>query len=62
LQLGAEFFHQAADRAGTPATPSLGVGYDLNDNYHLLGYVSRGVENTKETHQFSWYASILFTF
>lgn len=64
LQIGAEFYHQTADRAGTPATSSLGVGvrYDLNDNYHLLGYVSRGVENTNETNQLSWYASILFTF
>jgi hypothetical protein len=49
---------------GTPAMSSLGIGIhcDLNDNYHLLGYVSRGVENTNETNQLSWYASILFTF
>ena len=50
--------------AWTPATTSLGVGwrYDLNDNYHLLGYVSRGIENTNETNQVSWYVSVLFTF
>jgi hypothetical protein len=42
----------------------LGIGwrYDLNDNYHLLGYVRRGIENTDETDQVSWYASVLFTF
>jgi hypothetical protein len=64
LQLGAEFFHQTADRIGTPATSSIGVGirYDLSDTYHLLGYVRRGIENTNETDQYSWYASILFTF
>ena len=64
LQIGAEFFHQTADSGGTPETSSLGVGwrYDLNDNYHLLGYVSRGIENTNETNQLSWYASVLFTF
>ncbi len=64
LQVGAEFFHQTADRIGTPATSSVGLGvrYDLSDTYHLLGYVRRGVENTNETDQYSWYASILFTF
>ena len=64
LQIGAELFHQTADSNGTPATTSLGVGwrYDLNDNYHLLGYVSHGIENTSETNQISWYASMLFTF
>jgi hypothetical protein len=64
LQLGVEFFHQTADRIGTPATSSVGVGvrYDLNDTYHLLGYVRRGIENTNETDQYSWYAAVLFTF
>jgi hypothetical protein len=64
LQLGAELFHQTSDAIGTPATSSVGVGfrYDLNDTYHLLGYVRRGIENTDETDRYSWYASILFTF
>jgi hypothetical protein len=64
LQIGAELFHQTADSSGTPASTSIGVGwrYDLNDNYHLLGYVRRGIENTDETDQVSWYASVLFTF
>jgi hypothetical protein len=64
LQIGAELFHQTADSVGTPASTSIGVGwrYDLNDNYHLLGYVRRGIENTNETDQVSWYASVLFTF
>jgi hypothetical protein len=64
LQIGAELFHQTADSTGAPASTSLGIGwrYDLNDNYHLLGYVRRGIENTSETDQVSWYASVLFTF
>ena len=64
LQIGAELFHQTSDASGTPATTSVGIGwrYDLNDNYHLLGYVSRGIENVNETDQYSWYASVLFTF
>jgi hypothetical protein len=64
LQLGVELFHQTAAAAGPPATTSLGIGakYDINENYHLLGYVRRGIQNTDETNQYSWYASVLFTF
>jgi hypothetical protein len=64
LQLGVELFHQTADGTGTPATTSLGIGvkYDINDNYHLLGYVRRGLQNIDETDQYSWYASVLLTF
>jgi len=64
LQIGAELFHQTADAHGTPATTSVGIGwrYDLNDNFHLLGYVRRGVENADQTDRYSWYASVLFTF
>lgn len=45
-------------------TTSLGVGarYDLNDNFHLLAYLGRGVQNTGQTDQLNWYTSILFTF
>jgi hypothetical protein len=64
LQLGVELFHQTADGSGTPATTSVGLGarYDISDTYHLLGYIRRGIENTNETDQYSWYASVLFTF
>ena len=64
LQVGPELAHQSADTHGTPATTSLGMGarLDLNDTYHVLGYVRRGVENADATDQISWYASVLFTF
>jgi hypothetical protein len=64
LQVGAELFHQTADSSGAPESSSVGVGlrYDLNDNYHLLGYVRREIENANETNRYSWYASVLFTF
>ncbi|MGY3356318.1 transporter [Bradyrhizobium sp. 15] len=64
LQIGGELFHATADSQGTPAATSVGVGwrYDVSDNYHLLGYVRRGLENASETGRYSWYASILFTF
>jgi hypothetical protein len=64
LQMGLEIFHQSADTRGGDATTSLGVGvrYDVNDNYHLLGYVGRGIQNADATDRFNWYTSILFTF
>jgi hypothetical protein len=64
LQIGLELFYQSADGSGTPAASSLGVGvkYDLNDSYHLLAYVRRGIQNSVETDQLSWYTSVLFTF
>ena len=64
LQIGTEIFHQTADSRGTPATSSVGVGwrYDLDDHFHLLGYVRRGIENAAATDQYSWYTSVLFTF
>ena len=51
LQVGAELFHQTA---GTPATTSVGVGvrYDVNDTYHLLGYVRRGIQTASETDRY----------
>lgn len=63
LHVGAEVFHQTSS-AASPATTSLGVGvtYDINDTYHLLGYVRRGIQNTEETDRVSWYAAVLFTF
>ena len=64
LQLGLELFHQTADATGTPASTSLGVGmtYDINDTYHVLGYVRRGIENADQTDRYSWYGALLTTF
>ena len=64
LQLGLELSHTTADGSGTPARTSVGLGarYDINDTYHLLGYIRRGIQNANETDQVSWYASVLFTF
>jgi hypothetical protein len=64
LQLGLEVFHQTPDTRGGEATTSVGVGarYDLNEHFHLLGYLGRGIQNVDETDRYNWYASILFTF
>jgi hypothetical protein len=64
LQLGAEVFHQTAQANGVRATTSIGAGarYDLSENYHVLAYLGRGIQNAQETNQYSWYAGLLFTF
>jgi Putative MetA-pathway of phenol degradation len=64
LQVGLEIFHQTADTKGGSATTSLGTGmrYDLNENYHLLGYVGRGIENAHKNDRVDWYTAVLFTF
>lgn len=64
LQLGLEIFHQTADTIGGEDTTSVGAGarYDINDHFHLLGYIGRGVENVDDTDRLNWYTSVLFTF
>ncbi len=64
LQVGLELFHQSADTRGGAATTSVGAGmrYDLNDNFHLLGYLGRGIQNAEQTDRLNWYSAVLFTF
>lgn len=64
LQLGAEVVHQTPTTQGGRALTGIGAGlrYDLDDHYHLLAYFGPGLQNAAETSQYSWYASILFTF
>jgi hypothetical protein len=64
LRLGVEVSYQSAAANGTPASTAVGFGatYDLTDNYHLLAYVNRGVQNADQTNQLSFYAAVLFTF
>jgi hypothetical protein len=64
LQLGAEIYHQTADTRGAHATTGLGIGarYDLNDHYHLLASMGPGIQHPAQTGQYSWYASLLYTF
>jgi hypothetical protein len=64
LQVGFEIFHQTPDTQSGLTMTSLGAGarYDLNDNFHLLGYLGRGIENTDATDRLNWYCAVLFTF
>ena len=64
LQIGAELYHQTADTRGGRATTGIGAGvrFDLNDHFHLLGYISPHLQNPNETNRYSWYVSLLSTF
>ena len=64
LQVGLELFHQTPDTQGGLPTTSVGAGvtYDLNQNFHLLGYLGRGIENAQATDRYNWYTAVLFTF
>jgi hypothetical protein len=64
LQLGIEVFHQTSDENGARPSTTLGLGarYDIDDHYHLLGYVARGLENVSQAGSWTWYASVLFTY
>jgi hypothetical protein len=56
LLLGAELLHRTSDAVCTPASSSVGAGfrYDLNETYHLLGYIRRDVENADQTDRYAW--------
>jgi hypothetical protein len=64
LQVGLEIFHQTADTKGGLPTTSIGAGfhYDVNDTFHILGYLGRGIQNADETDRLNWYAGVLATF
>jgi hypothetical protein len=63
LQIGAELFHQT-ENSVAPATTSIGVGatYDINETFHILGYVRTAIQNPQETDEISWYTALLVTF
>ena len=64
LQIGVEVYHQTADSIGGRASTGVGLGavYDLNQNFHLLASLGRGVQNTDATNRVSWYTALLLTF
>jgi Putative MetA-pathway of phenol degradation len=64
LQLGVEVYHQSSNADGVPSTTAINPGfiYDLNDHFHLLGTIGPGIQNAKDTDDYSWYAAMLVTF
>lgn len=64
LNIGVEVFHQGAPAEGLKATTGFNVGatYDITENWHLLASVGSGLQNRKETNQFSYFAELQLTF
>lgn len=64
LHVGFELFHQTSDTQGGDSTTSVGAGftYDVSENFHLLGYLGRGIQNAEATDRYNWYSAVLFTF
>lgn len=64
LEIGAEIYHQTPDAKGARTSTSLGVGarYDLNETFHIVTSIGPGIQNARETNQWSWYSAVLFTF
>lgn len=63
-QLGAELVHQTpGTKDGSPTTGvGAGVIYDVNETYHLMGYVGPGIQNAAQNDPCAWYAAVQFTF
>ncbi len=64
LRLGVEIFHQTANVAGGKSTTGINVGgaYDINENWHLLGAIGTGLQNRRDTNEFSYYLGLQLTF
>jgi|HubBroStandDraft_4_1064222.scaffolds.fasta_scaffold464159_1 hypothetical protein len=45
-----------------PAKAAAKMRYDINDNFHLFGYMGPGLHDAADTARYSWYASALLTF
>ncbi len=60
LAIGAEVFYQTASSVTGKASPGFNVGgiYDFSDHYHLLFSVGRGLANTRQTNQLSYYLAL----
>lgn len=63
LAIGAEVFHQTADKIDKKDETGFNVGaiYDFTDHYHLLFSIGRGIQHAKETNELSWYIGLLVT-
>jgi opacity protein-like surface antigen len=63
LAIGAELFHQTADKIDKKDQTGFNVAaiYDFTDHYHLLFSMGRGIRHAKETNEFSWYIGLLVT-
>jgi hypothetical protein len=63
FSMGAEIFHQTADKTGGKTGTGAGVGalYDLSENFHLVGSYDAGVRNARATDRYSYYFALEWT-
>ena len=63
LNLGVEIFHQTADTIdGLDSTgANLGFIFDFTEQLHLVASVGGGLQNAKQTNQYSYYAALKWT-
>lgn len=63
FSLGAELFHQTPDTTATADQTGFNVGavYDLNEHYHLLVSVGKGIEGQR-SNEFAYYLAVQWTF
>ena len=62
--LGAEAFHDTATTDGGRDSSGFNVGgvYDINEHYHLLFSAGRGLQDVRDSNQFSYYLALQNTF
>ncbi len=64
LALGGEIFHQTADSIGARDSTGFNLGgvFDFTEHHHLLFSAGRGLQNARDTNQFSYYFGYQLTF
>jgi hypothetical protein len=64
LALGAELFHQTAMDQGGHDSAGFNVGgvYDFTEHYHLLFSAGRGLQDVRDSNEFSYYLALQKTF
>ena len=64
LAIGAELFHDTAMTVGGRDSSGFNVGgvYDITEHYHLLFSAGRGLQDVRDTNQFSYYLALQKTF
>jgi len=64
LAIGAEVFHDTAMTVGGRDSAGFNVGgvYDFNEHYHLLFSAGRGLQDARDTNEFSYYLALQKTF
>ena len=63
LSLGLELYHWTANEIGAKDTSAFNIGaiYDFDEHRHFIMSVGRGLQNVRDTNEFSWFVGFLLT-